>query len=113
MNTQAPSVLVAQVGTPTPAAPAAPAVQTMSQVAKATTPVDPPKEAARLKKAYVPRSWEHHKEDAEGRPIAPKSTIVYFEKGDPTSAKVCHTEEEYIDALNRGARDTFAPEAWT
>lgn len=104
---------------PNPANPAAapvatPAVQPMATVAAnpAAAPVAPPKEAAQLKKAYTPRKWLHHREDANGNPIPPGPTMVYFEAGNSNSGVLCNTEEEYIDALNRGARDSFAPEAW-
>lgn len=84
------------------------AVATAANVA----PSVPPKEAARLKRAHVPRKWAHHREDKDGIPVPPGPTWVYFEKGDPKSGVLCNTEEEYIDALNRGARDSFAQEAW-
>lgn len=68
-------------------------------------------EPATLKPSYQPKRWRHHRRDEKGRPIPPGPTYVY--KGPTTEGKVLvHTEEEYNDHLNRGYKDTPAPEAW-
>ena len=87
-------------------------VKALSALVAATPAAAPTAPPAVMKKAYVPRGWNHHKEDAEGRPIPPGPTWVYFEAGNPQSGVLCKTEEEYIDALNRGGRDTFDQKAW-